>query len=153
MTKKKDRCEKCKKTIGVNVPYVYRGGAVLHEACGSESPPTVATTTTTTGTGAVWSSIAAAKKIEGRKEDAGKPRPDLLPPKALLGVAAVLAHGAQKYGPDNWRKVDNAKARYTAALGRHLLLWMCGEQKDPDSGLPHLDHLACCVLFLSELEK
>lgn len=86
------------------------------------------------------------------KKDAGKNQLRLLPHAALLGVGEVLTHGAEKYAPDNWRKVD-VRGRYYDAMLRHAFAWWNGEDTDPDSGLPHLDHMACCALFLSECEK
>lgn len=76
---------------------------------------------------------------------------DLLPMRALLSVAEVLAYGACKYEEDNWRKVPNVGKRYFAAALRHLAEWRLGEQCDRESGLPHLAHAACCVLFMLEL--
>ena len=83
------------------------------------------------------------------KHDSEKPRTELLPPTALVEVSKVLAHGAEKYEAHNWRQVDD-RERYTGACLRHLLAHMSGEDVDPDSGLPHLAHLACNALFLVE---
>jgi hypothetical protein len=47
-----------------------------------------------------------------------------------------------------WQKVPNAKERYFAALMRHLTAWWDGERADPESGLHHLAHAGCCLLFL-----
>ena len=91
-------------------------------------------------------------KEEGRKDDDGKPRWDLLPFKALSSVVDVLTYGARKYGPGNWRKVPRARSRYLAAAFRHLVAACRGEACDRESGLPHLAHAACCLLFLIELE-
>jgi hypothetical protein len=90
---------------------------------------------------------------DGRKDDQGKPRLDLIPPKALIDLGKVLAYGAEKYGDDNWRKVKDGENRYYAAALRHLLAWRSGEMLDPDSGLPHLSHAMTCLLFLSSLDK
>ena len=90
---------------------------------------------------------------EGRKDDKGKPRMDLLPPKALLEVGEVLAHGAQKYGENNWRLVENAKERYLAAALRHVFQWRAGEELDPESGLSHLAHAATNLIFMMEVGK
>ena len=84
----------------------------------------------------------------GRKDDLGKLRYDLLPPNALREVAKVLTYGAAKYAPNNWQAVDDAKARYAAALMRHFEAWRDGEILDPDSRLPHLAHVVCNALFL-----
>jgi len=88
----------------------------------------------------------------GKKYDDGKMPWHLLPWAATERVVEVLAHGAGKYGPDNWRKVKPIDARYFSAAMRHLMAWRTGESLDPDSGLPHLAHAACCVLFLLEDE-
>lgn len=84
----------------------------------------------------------------GAKHDAGKPRFSLLPHRALAAVMAVLEYGAEKYGADNWQKVESARTRYYDAAQRHLMAWWLGQDDDPESGLPHLAHAACCVLFL-----
>ena len=88
-------------------------------------------------------------KAVGRKDDQGKVRADLLPANALMEVAKVLTFGAQKYGAENtWQKVTPFRARYTAALMRHLFARQQGEIYDPESGLLHMAHMACCALFL-----
>ncbi len=89
---------------------------------------------------------------EGRKDDSGKLRYDLLPWKSLREVVGVLTFGAIKYAPDNWRHVPDAKARYTSAFFRHVEAWRGGETHDPETGLHHLAHAICCLLFLLELD-
>ncbi len=84
------------------------------------------------------------------KNDAGKPDPSLLPPRAVLEVVKVLGHGAARYGRENWRKCEDEE-RYLAAAMRHILAFMTGEVKDPDSGLAHIDHAAASLLLMSEL--
>lgn len=90
------------------------------------------------------------------KFDAGKPRWSLLMggvSKALSGVAQVLTFGAQKYSAHSWKTVPNNQERYRDALYRHLNALEGGELTDPESGLPHWDHICCNALFLSELSK
>ncbi len=89
---------------------------------------------------------------DGRKFDAGKLRFSLLPAAAVRAVVGVLEYGAQKYAPDNWRKVPDARQRYFDAAQRHLWAWWGGEKVDAESGLSHLGHAACCVLFLLAFE-
>lgn len=94
----------------------------------------------------------------GLKFDGGKPRPTLLfggggCAKAIAGVIDVLTFGAKKYAAHSWRQVENNKERYRDAMYRHLAAIESGETHDPESGLPHWDHVATNVLFLSELEK
>ena len=78
----------------------------------------------------------------------GAPRPDLVPAIAMAEVERVLAYGAQRYGADNWREVPHARKRYFAAAMRHLIAWWLGEKADRDTGISHLAHVGCCVLFL-----
>lgn len=55
-------------------------------------------------------------------------------------------------GAHNWRK-GFEWSRLIGAAMRHLTAILDGEDTDPESGLPHVDHLACCVMFLSEHQK
>lgn len=89
---------------------------------------------------------------QGRKDDTGKPRADLLSGGFLLDVSRVLDVGASRYGASNWRKVE--RWRYMAAAGRHWLAYLSGERLDKESGLSHLSHLAtnCMFLFEKDLE-
>lgn len=83
----------------------------------------------------------------GKKHDNNKPRFSLLPSQ-IWQVIDVLEFGAKRYGIDNWQQVDNAKERYFNACHRHLQAWWSGERLDSESGLPHLAHAVCCLLFL-----
>lgn len=90
---------------------------------------------------------------QSAKADAGKIMPTLVPPALIEAVAAVRGYGCSKYGdPDNWRRV--APQRYRDALYRHWLAYLKNpEACDPESGLPHLWHLACNAAFLIEMER
>ena len=88
----------------------------------------------------------------GLKYDTSKPRMDLLDFDALEGLAKVLTFGADKYAAHNWRKGINY-SRLVAAMLRHLAALQRGEDIDPESGLPHIDHLGCCWMFLSNMTK
>lgn len=89
------------------------------------------------------------------KADAGKLQLTLVPGNIIRAVAVVRMYGNAKYpegGPDNWKKVD--KQRYRDALYRHWLAYLDDpEAVDPESGIPHLWHLACNVAFLCEMEE
>jgi hypothetical protein len=91
--------------------------------------------------------------IEGQKDDTGKLRYDLLPDAPISEIVAVLTFGARKYAPDNWRKVSDWRGRYYAALQRHLAAWRMGEKTDSESGLSHLAHAGCCLVFLMALDQ
>lgn len=87
------------------------------------------------------------------KADDGKPRWDLLPMAQVGHVVDVLTFGARKYVPDAWKVVPGGQSRYYAAAMRHLAAWHSGEAADPESGLPHLAHAACCILYLLWFER
>ena len=91
------------------------------------------------------------ERNEGRKSDTSKNPLDLLPVDALQAVGAVLQYGATKYEPRNWEKGLSWSRVYGAIL-RHLFAWWRGEDRDPESGLTHLSHAACCLLFLLTYE-
>jgi hypothetical protein len=86
------------------------------------------------------------------KHDSEKARWDLLPLEAVTPIVDVLTFGARKYAPDNWRTVPEWRRRYYAATLRHLVAWWRGERVDTESGLPHLAHAGCCLLFLAALD-
>lgn len=88
---------------------------------------------------------------EARKDDAGKPRMDLLPWSGLETVAEVMTFGADKYGERNYQGLDHSRL-FAAAL-RHLSAWWQGEDLDPETELPHIAHAACCVLMLTEMTQ
>ena len=89
--------------------------------------------------------------MNGVKYDGDKPRMELLPPRALREVSNVLTFGAKKYAPDNWKKLDNLKARYTGAALRHITEDMMQEgHLDSESGLDGLAHAICCLMFILE---
>jgi hypothetical protein len=90
--------------------------------------------------------------MAGVKYDSEKPRVDLLDPLALEGLAAVLTFGANKYAAHNWRGGLSYSRLIGAAL-RHTFSILRGEDNDPESGLPHVDHLGCCWMFLSNMMK
>lgn len=77
---------------------------------------------------------------------------DLLDPDALEGLARVLEFGAKKYSRNNWRG-GISYSRLIAACLRHIFAILRGEYIDSESGLPHVDHAACCIMFLSHFMK
>jgi hypothetical protein len=86
------------------------------------------------------------------KFDDGKLPLHLLSTEAMNQTAAVLQFGADKYAAHNWRK-GFVWSRPLAAAMRHITAFNAGEDKDPESGLSHLAHAACCIMFLLEFEK
>jgi hypothetical protein len=90
---------------------------------------------------------------EGRKFDGEKERYDLIPMECIEDLAKILTMGSVKYGPHNWKELEDGEDRYFAALMRHLVASRKGEKNDPESGLSHLAHAMCNVVFLLWLEK
>lgn len=87
----------------------------------------------------------------GIKYDQEKPDLSLLSPIALVKIAEVMTFGKKKYGSHNWRG-GIAWSRVVAASLRHVLAWLGGQDKDPETGLSHLAHAGCCIMFLLEFE-
>lgn len=87
----------------------------------------------------------------GLKYDTGKIRWDLIAWDVIEDLAKVLTYGAKIYKPNNWQK--NPKWKYEAAYMRHYVAWLLGEDNDPQSGLPHLAHAMCNLMFLSWQDK
>ena len=111
---------------------------------------------TFTSSGMVGGSGTAGGTASGTgsamKFDTDKLPVNLLSSEALLQTAAVLKFGADKYHAHNWRD-GFAWSRPLAAAMRHIMAYNDGEDKDPESGLSHLAHAACCIMFLLEFEK
>jgi len=89
---------------------------------------------------------------EGVKFDGGKAAYHLLAPEFLEGTAKVLAFGAVKYGARNWEKGMHWHRPFGAMM-RHMWAWWRGEDHDPETGMSHLYHAACCVMFLIAYEE
>ncbi|EJW96048.1 hypothetical protein EVA_15845, partial [gut metagenome] len=87
------------------------------------------------------------KSFKNDRED-GKPMWELLPLPDLEDVVKVYTFGAQKYGPNTWRGLENAMDRYKAAMLRHLVQFDKGEEFDEESGLPALAHMAWNALAM-----
>lgn len=89
------------------------------------------------------------------KADEGKLRLSLVPTEIIKAIARVRMYGNAKYpkgGPDNWKAVEIQ--RYRDALLRHTILYIDDPYGiDEESGLPHLEHVACNVAFLCEKQK
>ena len=86
--------------------------------------------------------------MEAKKYDKGKVRMDLVPLSTVKDTAAILTMGAEKYSENSWQELPDFWKRYKAALLRHLTAIDKGELIDPESGLPHIDHVLCNTVFL-----
>lgn len=87
------------------------------------------------------------------KADRGKLELMLCPREIIRAITRVRMYGTRKYkDPENWRKVQ--AYRYKNAMLRHLMHYLDDEDSvDPESGLPHIEHVACNLAFLIEFKK
>jgi hypothetical protein len=76
----------------------------------------------------------------------------LIPPYAMEQTALVHKHGAEKYGPFNWRDTGVCASTYINAMMRHINAFRDGENLDPESGISHLAHIACSCNILMDAD-
>jgi len=91
-------------------------------------------------------------KSEGARFDEGKTRFDLIPPNSLDEIALVYTYGANKYDANNWWR----GMKWTKVIGpimRHLMKWLRGEKRDPESNCHHLALVALNCIALIEYER
>lgn len=79
-----------------------------------------------------------------------KPPMHYLPAGPMFECAAALMSGALKYGAHNWRAVGVRASVYYDAMWRHIAAWWEGEDRDPESGMPHLAHAMACLVILRD---
>lgn len=81
----------------------------------------------------------------GAKQSKLDYRMDLMPARATLAVAGVLAEGAAKYGEENWRGIP-VRAHLNHALV-HAEKWKLGDISED-----HLGHFTCRALMALEIQ-
>jgi hypothetical protein len=114
-----------------------------------------ATTTANAAAASRFDGIVACgvvPKIAAIKHDDDKPAMALLPAEALEEVAKVLTFGAKKYSAHNWRG-GFGYTRILSAVLRHTFAFLRGEDKDPETGLSHLAHAICGLMFCLTFTK
>jgi len=107
---------------------------------------------------AIWREEEAKNPFNreyGFKHDAGKLDWTLLPFEALEGAIRVMQSviDSGKYPRDNWKTLENGERRYCGGGLRHRFARLGGEEIDPESGLPHIDHEICNLLFERWMRK
>lgn len=92
---------------------------------------------------------------KGKKYDSGKSMVGTLCrvfPRALLGIGQCIEFGTHKYpNPKNWQLVEKGFERYQDSMMRHYLKFLAGQDKDSETNLLHLKHMAWNVLAILEL--
>lgn len=97
---------------------------------------------------------AGAKDSIAYRFDSGKTDWSLMPWEAVEEINKVLEFGAKKYSSQNWRVGSGFSwTRVLSSLLRHTFAWARGEDLDPESGLSHLSHMGCNVIFLIYYNK
>jgi hypothetical protein len=88
----------------------------------------------------------------GAKQTSGKIPVELIAWPAMLEVARVLEFGAQKYDDWNWSKGVKYMSLIASTI-RHCIKFICGENRDDESGLPHTAHAMCNLMFLTHFQQ
>lgn len=91
---------------------------------------------------------------EALRFDQGKTNWSLMPFEAVEEINKVLEFGAKKYA--EWNFTKNGGMNHSRILNsclRHLFSYMRGEDLDRESGLSHLAHAGCNILFLLYYKK
>lgn len=93
-------------------------------------------------------------KPKATRNNGGKPKLSMIldASEALYGAAQVLEFGEKKYARGNWLKgLDTVEIM--DSLLRHLVAYNSGENRDEESGLPHVDHVLVNALFLAQMYR
>lgn len=96
--------------------------------------------------------VNSSAKGSGARFNGGKPDYSLIPLWTLQGEAYVWMYGKKKYAAWNWTKGMPWSVPFACAM-RHLSAWQLGEEVDPESGLPHIDHAMCNLRMLKLYSK
>jgi hypothetical protein len=67
---------------------------------------------------------------------------------AFVLMANVMEFGAKKYERNNWRKKPSHMCESIDSLMRHLKALLVGDTLDEDSGIHHLGHVMCNIMFI-----
>jgi hypothetical protein len=71
-------------------------------------------------------------------------RCDLLPADVILQVSQVLGEAAEKYGEENWKKIESHDHINHALT--HVLRFLSGDRSEP-----HILHAVCRLMFVQYL--
>jgi len=85
--------------------------------------------------------------MAGIKHDLKKAKFQLLIWTFIEDIAKVMTFGSEKYGDNNWQEGIKI-SRFWGAVFRHLVAALKGETKDKESGISHLAHAACNLMFI-----
>ena len=90
---------------------------------------------------------------EGRKDDRGKNRLDLIPPEVILALGQVMTYGAGKYGANNWQGGGDRPLLCRTAAARNGLAQRRGARSGKRYAAPVACAHKCGVYGISGGEK
>lgn len=160
MIELKEKCEKCK-GFEFNFKAGGRFAPPYQNLCGVCVPDRRARLMTQVEHEALLNGVADIEKMivgveatlkQGIKNDTGKPAFDLIEPHFLEDVAKVLTVGAKKYDVDNWKR-GMSLGKAMGGVMRHLWAVLKGEWLDPETGLSHLAHATCGIMFIHYFKR
>lgn len=94
------------------------------------------------------SNISVPVQEQAQRFNDGKLRVDLIEPGFIMAIAQVLTYGANKYSANNWKTGTGlTDEQIDGSLERHFWATKSGEIYDKESGLPHLYHVGCNLMF------
>jgi hypothetical protein len=102
---------------------------------------------TSAGRGRCYLDGAVRQMMYLLAKEAGMNPEQHIPLRALASTVRVLEFGAIKYKPGNWAKGMPWSVCFSCAMS-HLFAAAGGEVDDNESGLSHLAHAMCNLLFL-----
>ena len=84
------------------------------------------------------------------KDSKGKTKLSLVPYYGMVAVAKVREYGVKKYGdPDGWKEVSPME--FIDAALRHIGKYLAESDYDEESGLHHISHAACNLMFVADM--
>lgn len=88
----------------------------------------------------------------GERKNEGKLEWRLLPIDLIQETVRVMMYGCKKYSPNNWKR-GFSYSSVIECLQRHIDAWKHGEDNDAETGLSHLAHAMCNLVFLYFFHK
>jgi hypothetical protein len=92
--------------------------------------------------------ISSNKRGTCARANNGKVRLSLFPMHLVAGATRVLMWGATKYAEWNWAKGGRWSTAFDCMMRHMFKYWFFREELDEESGMHHLDHALCNLMFL-----
>lgn len=82
-----------------------------------------------------------------------KPPIDALPSTGIIYGSMAMRSGAITYGPYNWRETPVLAKTYIAAIQRHALAYLDGQECSPDNGVHHFGAIIAGASILADARE